>query len=91
MATLTDTLKIDPNDYPASLEMDSFSASGVKGEVKGYKGSNVRLVWSGEAKVHNEGTKGFRSDIALWVGPLTIVPHLVVSYENIGECVGVDV
>lgn len=71
------------------MQVDSYSGkSGVKGSVAGYKG-NVRLVWTGEGKMmREEGTEGggvFRSDIAIWVGPLTLVPHLVVSLELGGE------
>lgn len=70
------------------MEVDSYSGkSGVKGSVAGYKG-NIRLVWTGEGKMmREEGAEGggaFRSDIAIWVGPLTLVPHLVVSLE-LGE------
>lgn len=79
---------MEPTDYPASMEVDSYSGkSGVKGSVAGFKG-NIRLVWTGEAKMmREEGAEGggvFRSDIAIWVGPLTLVPHLVVSLE-LGE------
>lgn len=88
MAKLTDTLKVEATDYPASMEVESYSGkSGVTGSVAGYKG-NVRLVWTGEGKMmREEGTQGggmFRSDIAIWVGPLTLVPHLVMSLE-LGE------
>lgn len=70
------------------MEVESYSGkSGVTGSVAGYKG-NVRLVWTGEGKMmREEGTQGggmFRSDIAIWVGPLTLVPHLVMSLE-LGE------
>ena len=82
---LTCLTQVEPTDYPASMEVDSYSGkSGVTGSVAGYKG-NIRLVWTGEGKMmREEGTKGggvFRSDIAIWVGPLTLVPHLVMSLE----------
>ena len=76
---------MEPTDYPASMELDSYAGkSGVQGSIAGYKG-NVRLVWTGEGKMMREnGVEGggvYRSDLAIWVGPLTLVPHLVFSLE----------
>ena len=76
LAKVVDTLTLLPKeDYAADYGFDSFTLEGKPGTIKSYEGvGSPNVAWASGLLVD-----GHRAGITVFCGPLTDVPHLVVS------------
>ena len=78
LESMVSTLSLESKNYPAEIGFDAFTLAGGSGSVKAYDApGQTNVAWCSHLDFSAAGTT--LSRVTAWCGPLTDVPHLVVS------------